>query len=116
MNLKSKKLYIGEINRILVFIDKNYTKDIRFSDISEFSNIGVNNLKKYFKDITGFSVMNYLKNYRVNKAKEFIKENTYTFTEIAQMLGYDSIHYFSRQFKKIEGISPTKYKQQIEED
>ena len=55
-----------------------------------------------------------------DQAKLLIRENSLNFTEIANTLGYSSIHYFSRQFKKITGMTPSEYsgsiKKMIEED
>ena len=46
---------------------------------------------------------------KITRAKLFIRENDYNFTQIALLLGYDSIHSFSRQFKAVEGMSPREY-------
>ena len=42
-------------------------------------------------------------------ARQLIRENQMNFTQISEFLGYSSIHYFSRQFKKISGMTPTEY-------
>ena len=46
-------------------------------------------------------------------AKELIREKNMNFTQIADYLGYTSIHYFSRQFKKIAGMTPSEYASSI---
>ena len=53
--------------------------------------------------------MQYFSRLKIKKAKMLLKEGELNATQIAGILGYESIHYFSRQFKKIEGISPTGY-------
>ena len=42
-------------------------------------------------------------------AKQLIRENEMNFTQISDFLSYSSIHYFSRQFKKLSGMTPTEY-------
>ena len=42
-------------------------------------------------------------------SQQLIRENQMNFTQISEFLGYSSIHYFSRQFKKISGMTPTEY-------
>lgn len=115
MNRKTEKQYAEDVEKILRFFEKNYSKNIKFADVMHISDIGENNFKKYFKSITGTTVMHYFKKYKISRAKELIEKNQYSFTEISLILGYDSIHYFSRQFKSIEGISPTEYKTQIKQ-
>ena len=46
---------------------------------------------------------------KVEYAKELIREKNQNFTQISEFLGYSSIHYFSRQFKKITGMTPSEY-------
>ena len=46
---------------------------------------------------------------KITVAKQLIRENQMNFTQISDFLGYSSIHYFSRQFKKIAGMTPTEY-------
>ena len=110
MNRKSRKQYTDDVKRVIAFFEKNCNKNIRFSDVMNISRIGETNFKRYFKEITGFSVMNYFKKIKINKAKELIRKDCCSFTQISVILGYETVHYFSRQFKTIEGISPTEYK------
>ena len=42
-------------------------------------------------------------------AEEMIRQGSHNFTEIAALLGYNSIHYFSRHFKKVTGMTPSEY-------
>lgn len=46
---------------------------------------------------------------KINFARQLIRENDMNFTQISEFLGYSSIHYFSRQFKKLCGMTPTEY-------
>jgi len=110
MNKKTKKQYTDDVQKVLIFFEKKYCENIKFSDVMHIASIGENNFKKYFKEITGSSVMHYFKKHKIEHAKKLIAQGQLNFTQISQMLGYDSIHYFSRQFKSIEGISPTEYR------
>lgn len=116
MNKKTEKQYTDDVMKVLDFFLENYSENIKFSDVMRIADIGENNFKRYFKDITGSSVMHYFKKTKIERAKELIKKGSFSFTQISQMLGYDSIHYFSRQFKRIEGISPTEYKSNLKKE
>ena len=51
----------------------------------------------------------YLIRMKIEVAKKYLREANYNITQIAEMLGYANIHYFSRQFKKTIGMTPTEY-------
>lgn len=116
MNKKTKEQYTNDVKKVVDFFREKHSENIKFCDVMRISDIGENNFKRYFKEITGSSVMHYFKKNKIEKAKELIKKGTFNFTQISQMLGYDSIHYFSRQFKTIEGISPTEYKSNLKKE
>jgi AraC-like DNA-binding protein len=66
-------------------------------------------IKTLFKERTGVGPIEYLNQLRIKRAKQFIREQSNNFTEIAERLGYSSVHYFSRHFKKETGMTPTEY-------
>jgi len=50
---------------------------------------------------------------KIEAAKELIRTGQMNFTQISEKLGYTSIHYFSRQFKKVTGMTPSEYASSI---
>ena len=54
-------------------------------------------------------VIEFFTRMKIDFAKQLIRENDMNFTQISDFLGYSSIHYFSRQFKKLSGMTPTEY-------
>ena len=68
---------------------------------------------KIFRENKGQSPMEYYMELKMREAKKLIRENNYTISQISDMLGYSSIHNFSRAFKKAVGLSPTAYKKSI---
>ena len=58
---------------------------------------------------TGGGVMEYFGRRKIEAAKEMIRRDDGNFTEIANRLGYQSIYYFSRHFKKVTGMTPSEY-------
>ncbi|MDD4296714.1 MAG: AraC family transcriptional regulator [Ruminiclostridium sp.] len=95
--------------RIVSFLEENVHTYLSFDDVCRFSNLSRTNLKVLFKEKTGLGVMEYFKNLKIDEAKIMIREGEYNFTEIAHRLGYSSIHYFSRHFKKATGMTPSEY-------
>ena len=66
-------------------------------------------LQQIFHAETGGGVMEYFGRRKIEAAKEMIRRDDGNFTEIANRLGYQSIYYFSRHFKKVTGMTPSEY-------
>lgn len=97
------------VNKIIAYLKENVEKDLTFDDIRKFSMLCKTSLSSTFKTKTGYSVMEYFRMLKIDEAKKIIREEKLNFTEIADRLGYQSIHYFSRQFKNITSMSPSEY-------
>ena len=75
--------------------------------------IGRSQLQKIFREQSGLGIIEYFSLMKVNAAKQLIRTNKMNFTQISEQLGYTSIHYFSRQFKKVTGMTPSEYASSI---
>ena len=95
--------------KIINYLKNNLPNNISFDNVCLYSKLGSTNLKAMFKEQMGMGVMEFYKTLKIEKSKEFIREEQFNFTEIAEKLGYASIHYFSRHFKKATGMSPSEY-------
>lgn len=71
--------------------------------------ISPNYFRKIFRRILNCAPNEYLINLRLKEAKKLLELGCYTVQTVGEMVGYDDVHYFSRLFKKKEGISPAKY-------
>ncbi|HBM81303.1 MAG TPA: AraC family transcriptional regulator, partial [Clostridiaceae bacterium] len=65
-------------------------------------------LGSMFKNITGKSVISYLIDIRINKSKQFLRDGL-SVSEASQKVGFHDIFYFSRIFKKRQGITPSEF-------
>ena len=91
------------------YISKNYNKDIKNDDLAEITGLSTVYFRKLFTEVYGVSPMSFVKNVRIRKAKEMLRSDYGSITDIAVSLGYSNIYDFSRDFKKHVGVSPTKY-------
>lgn len=73
-------------------------------------------LSKIFMQNYGCSIGTYMTRLKIGEAKKLIREHTYNFTQIADMLGYTDPFYFSRVFRRVTGMSPTEYKNSVRID
>ncbi len=97
------------LKRITIFLTENVTKNITFDDVCRFSNLSRTSLKVLFKEKKGTGVIEYFKKLKIEEAKKMIREGQYNFTQISEILGYASIHYFSRHFKNVTDMTPSEY-------
>lgn len=92
------------------FIEENFKRDISLDEVSQQVNISPYYFSKLFKKRTGENYVEYVTNIRMKKAKELLRNTNLSIKEICLETGYSDPNYFSRMFRKHEGISPTEYK------
>ena len=95
------------------YIAKNFTRRIRNDDMAKAAGISTVYFRKLFTAAYGISPAAYVQNLRINKAKDMLKSDYGSITDIALSLGYSDIYDFSRVFKRLTGISPAAYAKQL---
>ena len=104
---ESKKIVL----RIQKYIEGNYTnQNLNVNSIADDLQRNAQYITRIFKENTGEGILNYINNYRINKALELMQTNEYTLEEISKMIGYSNVRAFRRAFIKIIGDIPSKYK------
>lgn len=98
---------------ILAYINKMICSPITIEELCSKFAISRSSLQTLFKNNLNTSPKKYINDLKLSKSKELIKENKYTISEIAFMLGFNSIHYFSRAFTQHYEISPSEYAQTV---
>ena len=101
-----------ELVEIKSYLDEHYTKKIALDDLAGKFFINKYYLTKIFKETYGITINNYLMERRITRAKQLLRFTDKTMDEISISVGMDSANYFSRAFRKIEGISPSEYRKQ----
>ena len=96
-------------NEIIKYVSKNLACTITIDSLCEHFSISRSRLQKLFKRRCNLGVIEYITHTRIDTAKEMIRMQYMNFSQIATELGYSSVHYFSRQFKKTTGMTPTEY-------
>ena len=97
------------IDRITAYLEARIAEKLTLADICRDNLVGRSYLQKVFREQTGGGAMEYFGALKVEMAKRMVREGSRNFTEIASLLGYNSIHYFSRHFKKVTGMTPSEY-------
>lgn len=101
------------LNNIIIYINENIYEQLSIEEICHRFSISRSSLQTLFKNNLKVPPKQYISDLKLNKSKVLIKESVYTISEISNMLGFTSIHYFSRKFKQQFGITPTNYAKTI---
>lgn len=91
------------------YIAKNYNKEITNDSLAEITGFSTVYFRKLFTEIYGVSPITYVHNLRIKKAKEMLKSDYGSITDIAKSLGYLNIYEFSKDFKNHTGLPPSKW-------
>ena len=98
------------LNGAVDYITKNLNKNISVDDISKNVHISKSNLYKIFHNSFNCTISEFINNKRIELSIDLLIESNYTIDEISNIVGFSSVAYYSRLFKKIKGISPLKFR------
>lgn len=96
--------------RIAEYISTHYTQPITLDALADRFFISKYYLCRTFKEITGYSVNEYVNIHRIRQAKRLLEETDLSIRQISQQLGYESITYFEKVFKTFMTVPPLKYR------
>ena len=114
VNLSSNQI----VDSVKTFLEQKLdnAETVSLDDISYKLGFSKSYIKSQFKKKMGISVIQYFINIKIDKAKKLLSQQKYTVSEIADILGFSSVYYFSRQFKLQTDMSPTEYVYSIKAD
>ena len=101
-----------ELESALSYIEENYYKDIALNDVAAHINLTDSYVSRLFKKKLGINFNRYLAERKIKEAKKMLIEGEVNITEIAFSVGYNEPNYFCKVFKKLEGITPSAYREQ----
>ncbi len=96
------------------YLEENYAGEISLEDLARRLGISQSYLSRSFKKETGMSLIDYLTHYRINQACRMLGGEMRT-ADIAAAVGLADPKYFSRVFKKVKGVSPSEYREELKE-
>lgn len=100
-------------DRIIRYMTDNLTSGITVNDIALHLKYSRSYVSKLFKDLTGRSLIEYYNELRISESKKLIRRGCYSISQVADMMGFQNIHYFSKVFKRITGKSPMHYRDSL---
>lgn len=100
----------SNLSHIKSYLDEHFTEKITLDQLSVLFYMDKFYLTKLFRRQFGLTITNYLLQKRITHAKHLLRFTTQTVESVGAACGMSDVHYFSRVFKKIEGISPSEYR------
>ncbi|OGV52173.1 MAG: hypothetical protein A2X49_05865 [Lentisphaerae bacterium GWF2_52_8] len=94
--------------RSLDYIRSNYRRKITLEELAANSFLGLSRFSELFRRHAGCSPMHYVIGFRMKKARALLSYSDMSVSEVAEYLGFDSVHYFSNAFKKFYGHEPSR--------
>ena len=101
------------LEKILAYIDETIYEPITIAEICQKFSMSRSSLQILFKENMDMPPKKYINELKLEKSRQMICENKYTISEIALMLGFNSIHYFSRAFTQKYSMAPSEYAKTI---
>ncbi|MCR5507603.1 MAG: response regulator [Lachnospiraceae bacterium] len=101
------------IDNVISDIREHYTEDISLTSLAAKYNISMGHLSNMIKEHLQVNFSDYIASLRIQRAKELLRDDSISIQEIAEIVGYNDYFYFTKVFKKVEGISPSKYRKLI---
>lgn len=101
-------------DEIEAYMQQNIDRKLTLAEIAAHANISVSTLREIFHNVTSGGAIDYFITLKVERAKWYIRDGNYSITQISELLGYSSPHYFSRQFRSKAGMSPLQYAKSVQ--
>lgn len=98
-----------KIQEIARYLDENFKEKIKLSELCFIFQTNTTTLCNKFCATYGETIISYVNKLKIKEAKKLMRSNNHNLTEISALVGFSSIHYFSKIFKQYEKQSPTSY-------
>lgn len=105
--------HVGGVDMQVItqYINQNYASPVSLEELARVAIVSKSTLIHAFKLAFNTTPIKYINRVRLEKAKSLLLNTDSSISEISEMVGFQSLHYFSRYFKSHEDISPVEYRQ-----
>lgn len=101
------------IDSVIADIRSSYTEDVSLKALAAKYGLSTGRLSMLLKESLSMTFSDYIVSLRMQKARELLKDESKSIEQIAEMVGYNDYFYFTKVFKKSQGISPSKYRKSL---
>jgi len=104
-----KNEFADKFKLISNWIDDHIDRKFTINDLCAECITNKQTLENIFKTNVGMSVIEFCRKRKIDFAKKYLREDSLNITQISEKLGFSSVHYFTRTFKKVENMTPSEY-------
>lgn len=104
---------LGCITPAIAYIAENYMEDVTIEQLSRLCHVSTSHFRRLFKQVLGWSPLDYIQMVRIDRACALLYNCDRSVTEIGLQVGYPSPSSFNRQFHRIHGVSPNRWRQKM---
>lgn len=101
-----------QLKPAIEYIEQNYNQPIALSDVARNAHLSVSRLAHIFKDQMRMTIIEYVTNIRIDRARQLLLSTNKSCTEICFEVGYNNQSYFTRTFKQLVGVTPRQFREQ----
>lgn len=99
-----------KVHEVAIYLQNHMRENVSLEELAKRFFMSRSYLTRSFRNVTGFSVVEYLTYIRVRRAQQLLWESAYSITEIADLCGFGNITYFEKVFKTTTGQTPVQYR------
>lgn len=103
---------LERLTPILRYVDDHMDRDFTVNQLASLASLHPNYFIRLFKEQIGIPPIQYIVRSKIDKAKELLLRTTLNVGEVADRVGFQDMSHFSKQFKKIAGVSPSEFRKQ----
>lgn len=101
------------INKVFTYLTTNFKEEITLNAVADYVKLNPASLCRYFKQITGKTLFEYLNSIRIEHACRLMSHSNLTISQIAYEVGFNNLSHFNKRFKLVTNQTPTEYKRHI---
>lgn len=117
LNAMSGEKHVKLCEETMSYVNANYAKhDLGVEALSARVGYTASYFSRIFKEVTGMNVLDYIRQVRINKAKELLKYESYAITDVVEQSGFVNTSHFYAAFKKEVGLTPASYRKLTDQE
>ena len=95
------------VSRAIDYLKEHFSESLNVKELASYVGMSVSSFYQHFKALTGMTPLQYQKKLRLNEARRLILTGSFDVTSTALQVGYESPSQFSREYKRLFGVSPS---------
>lgn len=105
----------SRVKQMLQFIEEQYASELNTALIAESAGVSESECLRCFRHVLGIPPIQYLRQFRVQKAEELLRAADWSVAEIGAQCGFQDASYFTKTFRDLKGVTPSEYRRRAAE-